>query len=1265
MKLRNAVFFCVVLVLCISVSAEDANKENMGKKVVIASDAVYAPVDGSDYVVVESKKAPAGAVDSIERNLWVVGDGGRSLKKGRVLGVVPSEKKVKDAVENGLVKVVFYGGVSREEMEKAVSMYGVVIGFDEGAVFINLSGDFSADDIAGEDVVFSVESVKELVSYNNGTRIYANVNFPQSIFNLTGSGVVAGIWDEGFVEINHTDFAGRVTNPDTCKHAGDSEKCSAVNHSTHVGGTLGGKGVKNSSFMGQAPNVSIISWGWTETVVEVYNETNVSVANFSASVSQNSWGYLFCYNGDYDSLTQAFDTVVFGNKSYADKVLTVVFSAGNNGVSGFNSTCGPGGTGRNVITVGSVDYDDLEISSYSSLGPTDDGRTKPDIVAPGCGTYSSHQIKSTFQGDSYGEMCGTSMAAPVVSGIIALMHEGYNKTYGSRLLPSTDKAILVQTATDLGNEGPDFTYGWGLVNAKKALKAVVNGSNAIVQGNITEDLTYSHLSSLNYSFNVSYPIDKLRVTLAWSDPPLWTTLGSDLDVWVTAPNGTSFFAWKLDKSNPSAPAYMAPGLDYSDGSNNVEQIEVSNPALGQWNISVNGYYVSLPPQQFSLVFYQAFDNSSPNVSVVSPSQGQNSTFFSKVLNVSVLDMNEVVNCTFQVENVNYSQPMSPYAANKSCNITAVFSGRGAKRVGVFVQDYYGNWKIDNISVAVMNSAPEVNVSRLPGNFSARENESFVISVNAADVNGDNLTFSWSLNSSVIASAQNLSYLFGFSDSANYSLLLNVSDGENFTVFYWNLSVNNTNQPPNLTIVSLSPSSIYTDDNISCSYVFSDPDGDFELGTAINWIVNGSLNNAFQNQTIINSTYTSRGANWTCEIVAVDSLGGSYRINSSVVVLNSAPVLSTPPNIVVNESELVNISLSAGDADGDALLYSSNLSYFSSSGANFFWLTNYSVSGIYSAYFNVSDGSAVSSSSGITVTVRDVARLNGNSSSIASSVALAVFINNSVNESELSGVNAINITDSLNVSLVEFSWNFSRSNISVNVDYAPQNGTVVIRNLNLSSQGLTKSVYINRSSSSFNYVCVVDAEVDSIGALSSDCSRANETKIACPGSSGAFSCSVAGGFFRVSGLSSTAVKGITVSSGNNSDSTGGSGGGGGGGGIDDAVVVPPCDEDWVCGSWGSCSGGVESRQCFDINGCGAKNSEPAVERKCEAGLAAPSAESSDEKTASGDELSNKSLPKSKLNSRLSDRVYLVFAGAVVPILIVFTVFLVRQRRNYKY
>lgn len=461
--------------------------------------------------------------------------------------------------------------------------------------------------------------------------VLINISGP---YNLSGESIKGFQYEAGVGNNSHSDLGGRLiwtVGP-----------TNITEHATMISGIIIGNGTINSSFKGIA-NKGIL-WADTRDTAD-YNYTGDIILDYiiasefqQTSFASNSWGYSIfdklggideaqqcSYYGNYESLSQHFDKVVSGyNYSYNKSV--IVFSVGNErNTSGFNVcnqildynlsneyySISPPRTAKNIVSVGSIDITSNATSYFSATGPTDDGRIKPELVAPG---YYITSTSSNKPG-GYNTSEGTSLAAPHVSGTIALMLEqwnisGYYSSIGDPL-PSTIKALLLDSTTDLnstGNgdqiiDGPDYKNGYGLLNAKGAVDRIINGSflEAEIQDGSDED---------TYTLQIPYDQQYIKVTLAWDDPPAELfanpTLVHDLDLSVLSPDGTRYYPWTLNNNSPSDLAVRT----QEDHLNNVEQVyinrsEIESEGIGTWKIVVNASSCSTEcPQKYSLVSEQ-------------------------------------------------------------------------------------------------------------------------------------------------------------------------------------------------------------------------------------------------------------------------------------------------------------------------------------------------------------------------------------------------------------------------------------------------------------------------------------------------------------------------------------------------------------------------------------------------------------------------------------------------------------------------------------
>lgn len=420
-------------------------------------------------------------------------------------------------------------------------------------------------------------------------------------YDLDGDGVTAAVWDSGALDSTHPDFGARLTVADGA---------SPTNHATHVGGTLGGNGINSQShggsqrqWAGMAPGTTLISYDWTNPVAEHDEAINV----YGASISQNSWSFTIdegdfdnCDSyGDYDANAANYDDLVRG---VVGGPLVLCWSAGNErddgdcGMMGFPyenyGVIGPPATAKNNICVGAIRSDTDGMADFSSWGPMDDGRLKPDLVGPGSQASDDFGVTSTFPGGGYGTYSGTSMSTPTVSGIVALLQQAYQDSLGSLAAPALIKALLCNTARDLGRTGPDYAFGHGAVDAVAALAQLQEGS--VVTSELADEVDVAE-----FEFDVQPGDDRAQVTLCWIDPPAspgaTETLINDLDLVLVDPLGGEHLPWRLSPAVPAADAVRA--ANHRDP---VEQVTVDDPTPGTWLARVTATDLPDGPQAFAL-----------------------------------------------------------------------------------------------------------------------------------------------------------------------------------------------------------------------------------------------------------------------------------------------------------------------------------------------------------------------------------------------------------------------------------------------------------------------------------------------------------------------------------------------------------------------------------------------------------------------------------------------------------------------------------------
>ncbi len=399
--------------------------------------------------------------------------------------------------------------------------------------------------------------------------------------NLSGENELIGIWDGGIVRQSHEIFTAR---------AGIGDAGNVGDHATHVGGTLVGNiHANNGLSKGMAPNASLISYDWNYDLVEAataVEEKNLLISNHSYGLklfemSVSSWGKYEVYAADNDKL------------HYASPYYLQVWSASNNRAKvnrvypsrgGYDILAGYA-LGKNNLVVGAVsnvslhgDPAEIKMTEFSSWGPADDGRIKPDICGMGYNVTSS----TSGSNASYGTKSGTSMSSPNVAGSLLLLQEYSRREFHSYLKASTVKGLALHTADEAGvNPGPDYSFGWGLLNMKRAVTVLKQTGDSTVVDERTLD------NNEVYSFKVmkNSALVPLKVSICWTDPAGAANAGgeddatpalvNDLDLRVTDET-TEYFPWRL---NPAAPAAAAVKAD--NNVDNIEIVEVDNGIDGQ------------------------------------------------------------------------------------------------------------------------------------------------------------------------------------------------------------------------------------------------------------------------------------------------------------------------------------------------------------------------------------------------------------------------------------------------------------------------------------------------------------------------------------------------------------------------------------------------------------------------------------------------------------------------------------------------------------
>jgi hypothetical protein len=475
-------------------------------------------------------------------------------------------------------------------------------------------------------------------------------------YDVNGAGLTVGIWDAGSARATHREFQGRSTA---------SDGAAAHFHSTHVGGTIAAAGI-DANALGMAPGVHVISYDWNFDTTEMAAAAAAGPAQpGEIYISNHSYGFItgwepgaysgtagphyfgvfgeredrgfgqygdvaaewddLCYNAPYfvpfvaagndrNDIAPAPGTAFFYfNNGWQSKAYDPdTDPLGDGWDNGGYDTMSTIASGKNSIAVGAVhdavsgssrSLGNAVMSDFSGWGPADDGRVKPDLVANGIGLYSTDSDNDS----DYVSLSGTSMATPNAAGSALLLQEYYADLFpGEAMRGSTLKGLLIHTADDLGNAGPDYRFGWGLINAKAGLDQIKAHRDAPDAHCLVEGVLQTGAPTTSFTF-LADGGTPIRVTLCWTDPPGSVKTGlddrsavlmNDLDLRLTRnADGAVMLPYILDVLNPAAPATTG-----DNSVDTVEQVLLAAPAAGLYTLTVSAPDgLTTAEQRFSII----------------------------------------------------------------------------------------------------------------------------------------------------------------------------------------------------------------------------------------------------------------------------------------------------------------------------------------------------------------------------------------------------------------------------------------------------------------------------------------------------------------------------------------------------------------------------------------------------------------------------------------------------------------------------------------